>query len=164
MIYKEKLRPKEVPSLCKMKYKKVRTSGLSLPVYNFFQSLPPTPTTQRITPSARLKPFNYDRYSLSVSLAFAARIIICRLLKSNTLLETVPSQDQPVGLNKFYKKKIRLQSFSYRIRIRIVGNTKTMNRQHPLQSMRCMMSEITAWSQPAFRAFVGLADFHFRIF
>ena len=45
MIYKEKLRPKEVPSLCKMKYKKVRTSGLSLPVYNFFQSLPPPPTT-----------------------------------------------------------------------------------------------------------------------
>ena len=58
-----------------------------------------------ITPWARLKPFNYDRYSLSVSLAFAARIIICRLLKSNTLLETVPSWDQPVGLNKFYKKK-----------------------------------------------------------
>ena len=44
-----------------------------------------------ITPWARLKPFNYDRYSLSVSLAFAARIIICRLLKSDTLLETVPS-------------------------------------------------------------------------
>ena len=41
MIYNEKLRPKEVPSLYKMKYKKVRTSGLSLPVYNFFQSLPP---------------------------------------------------------------------------------------------------------------------------
>ena len=43
MIYKEKLRPKEVPSLYKMKYKKVRTSGLSLPVYNFFQYLPPPP-------------------------------------------------------------------------------------------------------------------------
>ena len=41
MIYKEKLRPKEVPSLYKMKYKKVRNSGLSLPVYNFFQYLPP---------------------------------------------------------------------------------------------------------------------------
>ena len=83
-----------------------------------------------ITPWARLKAFNYDRYSLSVSLAFAARIIICRLLKSNTLLETVPSWDQPVGLNKFYKKrnkKIRVHTYSYRIRIRIVWNTKTMN-------------------------------------
>ena len=43
MIYNEKLRPKEVPSLYKMKYKKVRTSGLSLSVYNFVQSPPPTP-------------------------------------------------------------------------------------------------------------------------
>ena len=72
-----------------MKYKKVRTSGLSLPVYNFVQSPPQSP--RGITPWARLKPFNYDRNSLSVSLAFAARNIICRLLKSNTLLETVPT-------------------------------------------------------------------------
>ena len=72
-----------------MTYKKVRTSGLSLPVYNFIQSPPPQP--QGITPWARLEPFNCDRYSLSVSLAFAARMIICRLLKSNTVLETVPS-------------------------------------------------------------------------
>ena len=86
-----------------MTYKKVRTTGLSLPVYNFVQSLPPT--LQGITPWACLKPFNYDRYSLSESLVFAARIIICLLLKSNTVLKTVPSWDQPVGPNKFYKKK-----------------------------------------------------------
>ena len=66
---------------------------------------PLLPTPPGITPWARLKPFNYDRYSLWVSLAFAARIIICRWLKSNAVLETVPSYDQPVGLNKFYKKK-----------------------------------------------------------
>ena len=88
-----------------MTYKKVRTTGLSLPVYNFVQSLPPPPTLQGITPRACLKPFNYDRYSLSESLVFAARIIICLLLKSNTVLKTVPSWDQPVGLNTFYKKK-----------------------------------------------------------
>ena len=102
-----------------MTYKKVRTSGLSLPVYNFVQS----PHPPGITPWARLKPFNYDRYSLSVSLAFAARIIIFRLLRSNTLLETIPSWDQPVGLNKFYKVKYACTF------IRIVFESETFETQ-----------------------------------
>ena len=41
MTFNEQLRPKEVPPSYKMTYKKVGTSGLSLPAYNFVQSLPP---------------------------------------------------------------------------------------------------------------------------